>query len=72
LQAAEENQGVALGWHSMVAPLIASSRMRRLGGSRIKAPGSYYLSWEADRPLSPSADLLRRWLVKICATITVD
>lgn len=70
LQAAEENQGVVLGWHSMVSPLIENGRLMRLGDMEIAAPGSYYLTWEASRPLSPAANLLRQWLVEFSATIT--
>ena len=66
LQAAEENQGVALGWHSMVAPLIERGRLVRFGEMEIPAPGSYYLTWDVDRALSEQADLLRKWLLKVC------
>ena len=66
LQAAEENQGVALGWHSMVAPLIERGRLVRLGNFEIPAPGSYYLTWDVDRELSDQADVLRQWLVQVC------
>lgn len=69
LQAAEENQGVALGWHSMVSPLIENGRLTRLGDIEIAAPGSYYLTWDVNRPLSPSANLLRQWLVEFCTSI---
>lgn len=66
LQAAEENQGVALGWHSMVAPLIERDRLVRFGDMEIKAPGSYYLTWDVDRALSAEADVLRQWLIRVC------
>ena len=64
LQAAEENQGVALGWHSMVAPLIRQGRLVRLGDWEIEAPGSYFLTWDGSRPLSEAADRLRQWLLE--------
>lgn len=66
LQAAEENQGIALGWHSLVKPLIKAGRLYRVGESEISAPGSYYLSWDTGRPLSPAAESLKKWLVEIC------
>lgn len=72
LQAAEENQGVVLGWHSMVAPLIETGRLQRIGGRQLKAPGSYYLTWDSNRMLSASADILRQWLVSICAGIQTE
>jgi LysR family glycine cleavage system transcriptional activator len=63
LQAAEENQGVALGWHSQVAPLIASGRLQQLGEWQIAAPGSFYLCWDENRPLSEAADRFSNWLL---------
>ncbi len=64
LQAAEDNQGVALGWHSMVAPLIERGRLVRLGDWQIAAPGSYYLTWDEQRPRSDAARLLSDWLLQ--------
>jgi LysR family glycine cleavage system transcriptional activator len=65
LQAAEENQGVALGWDSQVSTLIKQNKLVRLGNMEMKAPGSYYLTWESNRPLSNQATLLSDWLVSI-------
>ncbi len=65
LQAAEENHGVALGWHSMVGPLIQRGKLVRVGELEIRAPGSFYITWEASRALSKEAELLRQWLLKI-------
>lgn len=65
LQAAEDNQGVALGWHSQVADLIERGRLARLGDDEIVAPGSYYLTWDDRRPLSSGAENLRDWLVRM-------
>ena len=63
LQAAEDNQGVALGWHSQVEPLIKNGRLVRFGDMQITAPGSYYLTWDENRPLSDAARQLREWLL---------
>jgi len=63
LQAAEDNQGVTLGWHSQVEPLIQSGRLVRLGDMQISAPGSYYLAWDENRALSDAAQQLREWLM---------
>ena len=63
LQAAEENQGVALGWHSQVDALIRQKKLVRLGDMEMKAPGSYYLTWDSNRPLSEQGRLLSDWLV---------
>jgi hypothetical protein len=37
----------------------------RLGDMEMKAPGSYYLTWDNNRPLSEQARLLSEWLVGI-------
>lgn len=62
LQAARDDQGVALGWHSLVKPLIERGELVRLTKTDIEAPGSFYVTWDAQRPLSPAADTLRQWL----------
>jgi LysR family glycine cleavage system transcriptional activator len=64
LQAAEENQGIVLGWHSQVEALIRSDRLVRVGEMEIPAPGSFYLTWDENRPLSEAAERLRDWLIE--------
>ncbi|MDH5354263.1 MAG: LysR substrate-binding domain-containing protein [Gammaproteobacteria bacterium] len=70
LQAAEESQGVALGWHSMVEPLVRTGRLVRMGAWQMKAPGAYYLTWDENKPLSEAAEQLRSWLVEIASKDT--
>jgi DNA-binding transcriptional LysR family regulator len=65
LQAAEENQGIALGWHSQVAALIERGKLVRVGAMEIDAPGSFYLAWAENRPLSAAALRLRDWLLEV-------
>lgn len=65
LQAAEENQGIVLGWHSQVEALIRSDRLVRVGEMEIPAPASFYLSWDENRPLSEAAERLRDWLIEV-------
>jgi len=65
LQAAEENQGIVLGWHSQVEALIRSDRLVRVGDMEIPAPGSFYLAWDESRPLSEAAERLRDWLIEV-------
>jgi DNA-binding transcriptional LysR family regulator len=72
LQAAEENHGVALGWHSMVTPLIQRGKLSRLGDMEIAAPGSFYITWDAKRSLPKEADLLRQWLLTISGKGQID
>ena len=62
LQAAQADQGVALGWHRLVRPLIEDRRLVRLTDLEVPAPGGYYLSWNDNRNLSPAAETVRDWL----------
>jgi DNA-binding transcriptional LysR family regulator len=65
LQAAEENQGILLGWHSQVGALVERGKLVRIGVMEIEAPGSFYLAWAENRPLSESASRLRDWLLEV-------
>jgi DNA-binding transcriptional LysR family regulator len=63
LQAAQAGQGVALGWVSLVQPLIARKLLARAGPAVIAAPQSFYLTWSARQPLKQEAQVLRDWLL---------
>ncbi len=63
LQAAQAGQGVALGWMSLVKPLIARKLLARASTAEIAAPQSFYLTWPARQPLRPEAEILRDWLL---------
>ncbi|MCC6204915.1 MAG: LysR family transcriptional regulator [Hyphomicrobiales bacterium] len=65
LQAARSGQGVALGWESLVAPLIEAGNLVRVTKTEIAAPQSYFVTWSARRPLSPHAAMLRDWLLSL-------
>ncbi len=64
LQAAEESQGVVLGWHSLVEGAILRGRLVRLGRWALASPGAYYLTWDEGRELSEAATRLRSWLLE--------
>jgi DNA-binding transcriptional LysR family regulator len=63
LQAAQAGQGVALGWLSLVRPLIARRLLAKASPAEIIAPQSFYLTWAARRPLREEAAILRDWLL---------
>lgn len=65
LQAARSGQGVALGWASLVEPLIRSGDLKRVIDVEIVAPQSYFVTWSAHRALSPQAEVLRDWLLAL-------
>ncbi|MGH6883602.1 LysR substrate-binding domain-containing protein [Hypericibacter sp.] len=63
LQAAQDGQGVALGWHSLVAPLVESGKLVVLGSARMAAAQAFYVTWDEHKSLSPEARVLRDWLI---------
>jgi DNA-binding transcriptional LysR family regulator len=63
LQAARSGQGVALGWASLVRPLMKSGDLVQLTDAEIAAPQSYFVTWSAHRPLSRQATILKSWLL---------
>ncbi len=67
MQAATENQGVAIGWHRLVHQLIADRKLTRLTDVEIPAPGAYYLTWNENRDLTSATETLRSWLVEMAA-----
>ena len=67
LQAAEDNQGIALGWHCMVKAMVARGQLVRIGRMELEASGSFYLCWSDNRPLSQAATRLRDWLLAVGA-----
>ena len=62
LQAAQADQGVAVGWHRLVRQLIKERKLVRLTDVELPAPGGYYLTWNEFRALSPAAEVVRNWL----------
>ncbi|MFC3088393.1 LysR substrate-binding domain-containing protein [Tabrizicola soli] len=63
LQAARNGQGVALGWMSLVRPLLRSGELRQVTEAEIADPSAFYVTWSDRRPLSPEAVTLRDWLL---------
>lgn len=63
LQASQDDQGVAVGWHRLVQPLIAAGKLVRFTDVSMPAPGSYYLTWNHNRELSDAARTLKAWLL---------
>ncbi|MER8602012.1 LysR substrate-binding domain-containing protein [Mesorhizobium sp. M1339] len=65
LQAAQAEQGVAVGWHRLVRTLVEAGKLVRITDLKLDVRGGYYLTWNDNRPLSPAAERLRDWLRKI-------
>jgi DNA-binding transcriptional LysR family regulator len=62
-QAAQDGQGVALGWLSQVTPLLDARKLTILTKAEFIPPEATYVSWSAHRPLSAEATTLRDWLM---------
>lgn len=62
IQACRDGQGVALGWHRLIAPLVARGDLVRVTDLAMTAPGAHYVTWDANRSLSPAMTALRDWL----------
>ena len=67
LQACQDEQGLAVGWHRLVRGLVDAGRLVPFTDLRIPSPGSYYLSWNANREISESTRTLRDWLMAAAA-----
>ncbi|ESW80601.1 hypothetical protein X770_30545 [Mesorhizobium sp. LSJC269B00] len=66
-QAAQADQGVAVGWHRLVRTSVEKGKLVRITDLKLDAPGGYCLTWNDNRILSPGAERLREWLRKISA-----
>ncbi len=64
LQAAQAGQGVALGWLSLVRPLLEQRALVRVGNAEMTAPQSFYLTWSARQKPKREAEVLRDWLLR--------
>src|SRR5215470_5968529 len=64
LNAAADNQGVALGWSGLVAPLLKDGSLVRFGEAKVRAPGAFYVTWNDHRKLGDAVELLKAWLIE--------
>lgn len=67
LQATQEDQGVAVGWHQLVKAAMRERKLCRITDLEMPAPGGYYLTWNENRELSPAAETLKSWLIAVAA-----
>jgi len=65
LQAAMADQGVVIGWHRIVDPLIREGRLMRYSDLVMQPPGGYFLTWNTDRTLSAAALHFKAWMAKL-------
>ncbi|SIQ82224.1 DNA-binding transcriptional regulator, LysR family [Paracoccus thiocyanatus] len=62
LQAAMADQGLVIGWHRLVGPLVEQGALVRFTDLIVPAPGGYYLTWNSTRKLSDTAMVMRDWI----------
>lgn len=62
VQAARDGQGIALGWESLVTPLLQAGELVRVTDLVMPSAGAHYLTWPADRRLSPAMIAFRDWI----------
>lgn len=63
IQAVIEGQGIALGWHHLVAPLVAKGVLVKLTDHRLVTGNNFHVVWTADAQLPRAAREVRDWLV---------
>lgn len=63
LHAALDGQGIALGWSSSVAPMIAKGELVQVTSAEMPDHLAIHVTWSATRPLRPEAEVFRDWLL---------
>lgn len=63
VQAAIEGQGIVLGWHHIVQPLIEQGKLVAPLQERIQTSAPFYVIAREDRPLSLESKALLEWLL---------
>ncbi|WP_352484837.1 LysR substrate-binding domain-containing protein [Mesorhizobium sp. M0092] len=63
LTAAEANQGLALGWDSLVRPMVRQGRLVRFSDVSMRDPVGFCLAWNNRKPFSKPASTMRAWLL---------
>lgn len=64
IQAALENQGIALGWYHIAKRLLDSGLLVKAVPEKYVSGNGFYLIWPRNSPLSHSARIVRDWIVR--------
>jgi len=65
LQAAQDSQGILLGWDRLVQPLINEGKLTRILKVSYKSPGAYYLYLNKKKKLNTGSTLFVKWLTSV-------
>jgi len=68
VEAAMNGQGVTLGWHRLVRPLVEAGRLVRVGSGCVWTPHAYHVTWRRNRTLPPEIAAFRDWLLEEAAS----
>ena len=63
VQSVIAGQGVALGWHHLIEPLVARGVLVRLTDHALATGKDFHVIWPRDLPLSRTATKVRDWLI---------
>lgn len=63
LQAVLSGEGIALGWHHLIAPQIRSGALVPVGGHVLRTGQAFYIVWPQSRELGSQARRVRDWLL---------
>jgi LysR family transcriptional regulator, glycine cleavage system transcriptional activator len=63
LQAAQDGQGLVLGWQKLIKPLLDRHHLVQVTDAEIVAPGSFYICWNSKVGLSREGLILRDFLL---------
>lgn len=72
LQASQDGQGVVIGWHRLIRPLLASGALVPFTDLLVRAPGAYYLTWNSNVALRDATVAVRDWLLQQAADEAAD
>ena len=67
IQAAQDGQGVGLGWQRLVEPLLRAGNLQRVGDVAVAADGGYAVFYPERRRRDPKVEAFRAWIKRQAA-----
>lgn len=64
LQAAQDGAGLTLGWEQLISPLLKRGDLQVITPHVLFAPQKFYLICKPEDELTPSARMLRDWIIE--------
>ncbi|OIQ32918.1 MAG: LysR family transcriptional regulator [Alphaproteobacteria bacterium MedPE-SWcel] len=63
LQAAQDGAGLTLGWEQLIRPVLNRGDLQIIAPHVLSAPQKFYLICKPEEELTPSARMLRDWII---------